>query len=271
MSDARSREDRPNRTGGEPADRRDGDPERPGGRFDAGSRGGAVDARGLGKTYDSDGVPVHALRGADLRVEPGTFLVVLGPSGSGKTTLLNLIGGIDAPSEGTITVDGHRLEGSSDRELTEYRRDTVGFVFQFFNLIPTLTAAENVELIAQLTGAGGDARDLLAAVGLAERADAFPNALSGGERQRVGIARALAKRPRLLLCDEPTGSLDLDTGREVLTLLRNVNRERGLTTIAVTHNTAIARMADRVVRMRSGEIVEDDTVASPIAPSEVSW
>lgn len=235
------------------------------------SRSGAVEARGLGKTYDRDNVPVHAVRNVDLRVEPGTFVVVLGPSGSGKTTLLNLIGGIDAPSDGTITVDGQRLERLSDRELTEYRRDTVGFVFQFFNLIPTLTAAENVELIAQLTGAGGDARGYLDAVGLAERADAFPNALSGGERQRVGIARALAKRPRLLLCDEPTGSLDLDTGREVLTLLRDVNRERGLTTIAVTHNAAIARMADRVVRMRSGEVVDDERVDAPIAPSEVSW
>ena len=238
---------------------------------DATNRSGAVDARGLGKTYDRDSVPVQAVRGVDLHVEPGTFLVVLGPSGSGKTTLLNLIGGIDAPSDGTITVDDRRLEGLSAEELTEYRRDTVGFVFQFFNLIPTLTATENVELIAQLTGAGGDARDLMDAVGLADRADAFPNALSGGERQRVGIARALAKRPRLLLCDEPTGSLDLETGREVLTLLRNVNRERGLTTIAVTHNAAIARMADRVVRMRSGEIVEDETVDSPIAPAEVSW
>lgn len=234
-------------------------------------RTGAVEARGLGKTYDRDNVPVHAVRNVDLRVEPGTFVVVLGPSGSGKTTLLNLIGGIDAPSDGTITVDGQRLERLSDRELTEYRRDTVGFVFQFFNLIPTLTAAENVELIAQLTGAGGDGRGYLDAVGLAERADAFPNALSGGERQRVGIARALAKRPRLLLCDEPTGSLDLDTGREVLTLLRDVNRERGLTTIAVTHNAAIARMADRVVRMRSGEVVDDERVDAPIAPSEVSW
>lgn len=238
---------------------------------DPATRSGAVETHGLKKTYDRDSVPVHAVRNVDLRVEPGTFLVVLGPSGSGKTTLLNLIGGIAAPSDGTITVDGHRLEGLSERELTEYRRDTVGFVFQFFNLIPTLTATENVELIAQLTGADGHAHELLDAVGLAGRADAFPNALSGGERQRVGVARALAKRPRLLLCDEPTGSLDLETGREVLTLLRSVNRERGLTTIAVTHNAAIARMADRVVRMRSGEIAEDETVDAPIDPSEVSW
>lgn len=180
-------------------------------------------------------------------------------------------GGIDAPSEGSIAVDGRRLERMSDRELTEYRRSTIGFVSQFFNLMPTLTARENVELIAQLTGATGDARDLLDAVGLAGRADAFPSALSGGEQQRVGVARALAKRPRLLLCDEPTGSLDLETGREVLTLPRSVNRERGLTTIAVTHNAAIALMADRVVRMRSGEIVEDEAVADPIAPTEVSW
>lgn len=236
-----------------------------------GNATGAITAWGLDKTFDAGAVPVHALREVELEVPAGEFVVVLGPSGSGKTTLLNVLGGIDTPTSGRITVDAWSVDALGPRQATEYRRDTIGFVFQFFNLIPSLTARENVELIASLTGGGDDARAVLEAVGLGERLDAFPSALSGGEQQRVAVARALAKRPRLLLCDEPTGSLDLETGRSVLSLLRSVNRERGLTTFVVTHNAAIARMADRVVRMRSGEVVEDRHVEEPIEASEVSW
>ena len=232
---------------------------------------GRVAARGLGKTYRGGAVSVRALRGVDLDVAPGAFVVVLGPSGSGKTTLLNILGGIDTPTEGSVSVDGQPLEHLTQRELTTYRRETVGFVFQFFNLVPSLTALENVELIAQLTGGGARAADVLEAVGLGERLHHFPAALSGGEQQRVAIARALAKEPGLLLCDEPTGALDLETGREVLALLRRTNRERGLTIVAVTHNAAIAAMADRVVRMRSGEVVEDSAVEAPVEAEEVSW
>lgn len=232
---------------------------------------GAVVLREVHKTYDRGAVPVHALRNVNLDLPAGEMVVVLGPSGSGKTTLLNVIGGIDSPTRGSVRVDGEDIARYDDRRLTEYRRRTVGFVFQFFNLVPTLTALENVALIAELTGGAGRARSMLEQVGLAERLDHFPAALSGGEQQRVAIARALSKRPRLLLCDEPTGALDLDTGRSVLDLLRRLNRDEGLTTVLVTHNSAIAAMADRVVRMRSGEVVSAERVAAPVEPAEVTW
>jgi len=231
---------------------------------------GTVVLDGVSKTY-SGAVPVHALRGVDLSLPAGELVVVLGPSGSGKTTLLNIIGGIDSPSNGSVRIDDEDIGRYDERRLTEYRRRTVGFVFQFFNLVPTLTALENVALIAELTGGAGNARSMLEQVGLGDRLDHFPAALSGGEQQRVAVARALSKRPRLLLCDEPTGALDLDTGRSVLALLRRLNREEGLTTILVTHNSAIAAMADRVVRMRSGELVSSDPVEAPVEADEVSW
>jgi putative ABC transport system ATP-binding protein len=212
--------------------------------------GAQVSLDGLEKTYGEGATRVRALRGVDLEIEPGQFVVLLGPSGSGKTTLLNVVG-----------------------EQTDYRRVHVGFVFQFFNLIPTLTARENVGLIAELTEGADGARvtDVLREVGLEDRMDHFPAAMSGGEQQRVAIARALVKRPPLLLCDEPTGALDLETGRPVLALLRRVNREHGCTMLLVTHNAVIAEMADRVVRMRSGSLVADERNGDPIEAEALRW
>ncbi|MBN2204495.1 MAG: ABC transporter ATP-binding protein [Thermoleophilia bacterium] len=230
-----------------------------------------LELRGVGKTYGSGAVAVQALKHVDLGIAPGQFVVILGPSGSGKTTLLNIVGGIEEPSEGSLSVAGQELASLSRAELTRYRREQVGFVFQFFNLVPTLTALENVELVAELAGQSERSAEALADVGLADRLERFPSELSGGEQQRVAIARALVKRPRLLLCDEPTGSLDLDTGRQVLALLHAASRGDGRTVVVVTHNSAIARAADRVIRMGSGEIVADEVQDSPIGPGEVVW
>jgi putative ABC transport system ATP-binding protein len=225
------------------------------------------------KTYGEGVGAVHALRDVDLEVPQGEFAVILGPSGSGKTTLLNLVGAIDEATEGIVTVDGADLGVLEDAERVAYRRSTVGFVFQFFNLIPTLTAIENVELVAELTGGDGAARArrALDQVGLGERLDHFPSQLSGGEQQRVAIARALAKEPPVLLCDEPTGELDFETGRLILSLLRRLNRERGLTVLLVTHNAAIGEIGDRVIRLRSGEVIEDRRVPSPAPAEELTW
>ncbi|MCA9678874.1 MAG: ABC transporter ATP-binding protein [Myxococcales bacterium] len=236
--------------------------------------GAAIHVRGAARTFGKGASAVHALRGVDLDVEPGELAVLLGPSGSGKTTLLNLLGGIESATDGRVEVAGRDLGGLDDEARTTYRRDTFVFVFQFYNLVPTLTARENVALILELVGVDDpDARaeQALRAVGLGERLDRFPAELSGGEQQRVAIARAIAKDPSLLLCDEPTGALDLETGRVVLALLRKLNRESGRTIVIVTHNVAIGAMADRVVRMRSGEIVETTVNPSPIAPEEVTW
>jgi putative ABC transport system ATP-binding protein len=225
---------------------------------------------GAAKTYGAGGLAVHALRPTELSIPAGQFVVLLGPSGSGKTTFLDLVGGIERPSSGRLVVDGSDLATLGPEELTRYRREEVGFVFQFFNLVPTLTALENVELMAELVGRGDAGRAALEEVGLGDRLDHFPGALSGGEQQRVAIARALVKQPRLLLCDEPTGSLDLDTGRQVLELLQAAARE-DRTVIVVTHNSAIAEAADRVVRLRSGAVVSDESNAEPLPASEVDW
>jgi putative ABC transport system ATP-binding protein len=235
--------------------------------------GAQVSLDGLEKTYGEGATRVRALRGVDLEIEPGQFVVLLGPSGSGKTTLLNVVGGIESPTRGHVEVDGRDLAGLDADEQTDYRRVHVGFVFQFFNLIPTLTARENVGLIAELTEGADGARvtDVLREVGLEDRMDHFPAAMSGGEQQRVAIARALVKRPPLLLCDEPTGALDLETGRPVLALLRRVNREHGCTMLLVTHNAVIAEMADRVVRMRSGSLVADERNGDPIEAEALRW
>ena len=224
------------------------------------------------KTFGEGELAVHALRDASLDIERGQFVVVLGPSGSGKTTLMNLIGGIEPATAGTITVDRHEVTGLDEAALTEYRRTDVGFVFQYFNLIPTLTAQENVTLVGELVGAGeNDAAETLSKVGLEDKADRFPSLLSGGEQQRVAIARALVKRPTVLLLDEPTGSLDLETGRVVLGALHSAARSFGSTVLLVTHNSAIARMADRVIHLHSGSIVEDQLQPEPADASELQW
>jgi len=215
---------------------------------------------------------VQALKGVDLEVGQGEFVVVLGPSGSGKTTLLNLIGGIEESTAGSLEVDGIDLASMGEDERTDFRRSHVGFVFQFFNLIPTLTALENVQLMAELVGRNhDDSLAALDAVGLADRADHFPGMLSGGEQQRVAIARALVKQPPILLVDEPTGSLDLDTGRQVLTQLRAVSDRDHRTVLLVTHNAAIGSMGDRVIRLHSGEIASIDVNAAPLTAEEVEW
>ena len=225
------------------------------------------------KTFGEGRTAVHALRDVDLDGPQGEFSVILGPSGSGKTTLLNLVGAIDDATSGSIQVAGVDLAALSVDEQVRYRRENVGFVFQFFNLIPTLTAAENVELVADLTSNNGAdrANSVLEQVGLADRMHHFPAELSGGEQQRVAIARALVKQPPILLCDEPTGELDFETGRMILDLLRRVSRESNQTVLLVTHNAAIGAMADRVLRLRSGEIVGDTRNADPIDASALTW
>jgi len=225
------------------------------------------------KTFGEGHTAVHALRDVDLVSPQGEFTVILGPSGSGKTTLLNLVGAIDDTTGGSIEVNGVDLEALDVDERVKYRRENVGFIFQFFNLIPTLTAAENVELVADLTMHDGADRaaEVLEQVGLGDRAHHFPAQLSGGEQQRVAIARALVKQPPILLCDEPTGELDFETGRMILSLLRRVSREQGQTVLLVTHNAAIGEIADRVLRLRSGEVVDDRRNESPIDAGALTW
>ncbi len=221
----------------------------------------SIHTKDLQRTYGQGELAVHALAGVDLVVPQGQFVVLLGPSGSGKTTLLNMIGGIDQPSSGSVVVDGKEVAGLSPKERTAFRRQHVAFVFQFFNLIPTLTALENVALIADLTG--GDAsvsEQSLKDVGLGDFMRRFPSQLSGGQQQRVAIARALAKRAPVLLCDEPTGALDRATGRDVLELIGKLNKESGCTVIMVTHDESAARFADRVIKMVDGKIVSDSQV-----------
>jgi putative ABC transport system ATP-binding protein len=223
------------------------------------------------KTYAMGEVEVRALAGISLELPPGEFVVVLGPSGSGKTTLLNIVGGLDRPTRGSVVVAGTDIGGMDDQELTEYRRSSVGFIFQFFNLIPTLTARENVELAAELVGDADRAERALEQVELADRADHFPAELSGGEQQRVAIARALVKDPLVMLADEPTGSLDYETALRVLRSLRDVTRAEKQSVMLVTHNQVIGEMADRVIRLRSGEITEVRENASPAEPESLSW
>jgi putative ABC transport system ATP-binding protein len=234
-----------------------------------------IEMQSVTKTYPMGEVTVHALSGFTLSVARGEFIVLLGPSGSGKTTTLNLIGGLDRPTAGKLAVDGEEITGLNETRLAEYRRRSVGFIFQFFNLIPTLTAAENVEFALALTQRGKAlhplALEFLARVGLQERADHFPSQLSGGEQQRVAIARALANRPPLLLCDEPTGNLDADTGRQVLQSLRNSNKNEGATVVLVTHNTSIAPMADRVVRLHDGAVSTVAANPNPAPVADLAW
>jgi len=223
------------------------------------------------KIYEMGDVEVTALGGITLDVPAGEFIVFLGPSGSGKTTLLNIVGGLDRPTRGSVVVAGEDIGGFDDGRLTEYRRNSIGFIFQFFNLIPTLTAKENVELAAELVGAIDRAEWALAQVGLADRGDHFPSELSGGEQQRVAIARALVKQPKLMLADEPTGSLDYETALRVLRSFRDITRAQQQSVLLVTHNSVIGQMADRVVRLRSGEITEVIANDSPADPKSLSW
>ena len=216
-------------------------------------------------------VSVEVLKRVSLDIRAGEFLAIVGPSGSGKTTILNLIGGLDSPTGGRIQFRQQDLTEATASRLTAYRREEIGFVFQFFNLVPNLTARENVLLAAELVAHPRDVDDALRLVGLADRREHFPAQLSGGEQQRVAIARAVVKSPTLLLCDEPTGSLDFQTGKRVLRLLVDLNRQWGTTVVIITHNGAIAEVADRVVHLRSGEITEVVEHESPIAPEEVIW
>ncbi len=228
-------------------------------------------ARGLTKIYRMGEVEVQALRGIDLTLYRGEMVVLLGPSGSGKSTLLNILGGLDAPSGGEVYYLDHELTGASEADLTRFRREYVGFVFQFYNLIPSLTARENVAAVTEIAPSPMRPEDALGLVGLGNRLDHFPAQLSGGEQQRVAIARAVAKNPAVLLCDEPTGALDSATGVVVLEVLEKVNRELGTLTVLITHNAGIADMADRVIRLSDGQIAEIRTNAVKKAAHELSW
>lgn len=228
-------------------------------------------AEGLTKVYRMGEVDVHALRGVDFTLHQGELLVLLGASGSGKSTLLNILGGLDVPSSGTVHYLGQALHSASQSELTRYRRDNVGFVFQFYNLIPSLTAYENVALVTEIATDPVAPDEALALVGLGERLHHFPAQLSGGEQQRVAIARAVAKNPRVLLCDEPTGALDYQTGVQVLEVIDRINRELGTTTAVITHNAPVAKVADRVVTLADGQVHRDERNMTRIRPSEIRW
>ena len=228
-------------------------------------------ARGLCKSYGTGEATVYALRDLDLDVGEREFVVLLGPSGSGKSTLLNILGGLDAPTSGYAAWRDHQLTGASESELTRYRREHVGFIFQFYNLIPSLTVRENVQLVAEIATKPMTPEEALALVGLSHRLDYFPSQLSGGEQQRVAVARAIVKRPDALLCDEPTGALDVDTGKLVLSAIARANEEVGATTVVITHNTAIAGMADRVLRLGGGRIVGSELSPRRLSPEELSW
>ncbi len=229
------------------------------------------EVRGLRRTYGEGAAAVHALRGIDLHIDPGELLVLLGPSGSGKSTLLNILGGLDRPTAGSVRFGALEISTASDRELTEYRRHHVGFVFQFYNLIASLTARENVELVTEIADDPMLADDALRLVGLGERLTHFPSQLSGGEQQRVAIARAIAKRPAVLLCDEPTGALDVATGIRVLESLLEINTRLGTTTLLITHNADIARIGDRVVRFADGVIRSIEVNPERMSPSSLHW
>ena len=229
------------------------------------------EASAVTKTYEMGEVRVHALRGVDMRLNSSEFLVLLGPSGSGKSTLLNILGGLDTPSSGSVRYRGTDLSGADDAARTRYRRRHVGFVFQFYNLIPSLTARENVALVTEISKAPMPPKDALAIVGLEDRMDHFPAQLSGGEQQRVAIARAIAKRPDVLLCDEPTGALDIRTGILVLEAIERINRDLGTTTAVITHNAAVSSMADRVVQLSGGRIIDDRGNETKMPANQLSW
>ena len=223
------------------------------------------------KIYQMGEVTIHAVDGITFEIEKGEFAIIVGPSGAGKTTVLNMLGGMDSCSSGTITVDGALVSSYTPKQLTTYRRYDIGFVFQFYNLVQNLTALENVELAAQICKEPLDAAEVLEHVGLGHRVDNFPAQLSGGEQQRVAIARALAKNPKLLLCDEPTGALDYVTGKQILKLLQDTCRQQGMTVVVITHNTAIAPMADKVIHVKNGRVDRIDRIERPTPVEEIEW
>ena len=230
-----------------------------------------VKLKDVTKVYQMGEVTIRAVDGINLNIAKGEFAVVVGPSGAGKTTVLNILGGMDTASSGEVWVDGNNIAGYSQRKLTGYRRDDIGFVFQFYNLVPNLTALENVELDSQICRDSLDAKRVLEEVGLGARLGNFPAQLSGGEQQRVSIARALAKNPKLLLCDEPTGALDYQTGKAILKLLQDTCRQKGMTVIVITHNSAIAPMADRVIRIKNGQVSEMMVNPNPVSVETIEW
>ncbi len=223
------------------------------------------------KTYGTGEAEIHALNGATFAVEKGELAVILGASGAGKTTALNILGGMDFATSGNVIVDGRDVAHYREAELVEYRRSDIGFVFQFYNLVPNLTALENVELASQICPDSLDAAETLAKVGLEHRLDNFPAQLSGGEQQRVAIARALAKNPKLLLCDEPTGALDYNTGKQILQLLQDTCRNEGITVLLITHNSALAPMADRLIQFRNGTVTDISVNTNPTPIAEIEW
>lgn len=224
----------------------------------------------LTKSYNT-GIITHVLKGVDLKMERGQIGVILGPSGSGKSTLMNIIGGVDRADNGSVEVDGKRITDLNDNQLVEYRRESVGFVFQFYNLVPNLTVGENIEVVSNISKNPLKTDEVLSAVGLSDKKNRFPRELSGGEQQRVSIARAIVKNPKLLLCDEPTGALDLETSRDVLSLLQKVNKQFGTTILMITHNSAIAGMAHNLFRLRSGEVAEVKHNSEIIPAERIEW
>ena len=230
-----------------------------------------VEFQNVGKVYKTGQVEINALHDTSFEIEKGELVVIVGPSGAGKTTLLNILGGMDTLTSGTVLLDGRMISDMSRKQLTEYRRQDVGFVFQFYNLIGNLTALENVELANQICKDPLNAEQVLRDVGLDERMKNFPSQLSGGEQQRVAIARALAKNPKLLLCDEPTGALDYKTGKAILKLLQDTARRTGMTVIIITHNSALTAMADRVIRVNSGTVISQQVNENPVDVSEIEW
>ena len=230
-----------------------------------------VKLQDITKIYKMGEVEIRAADNISFSIDKGEFVVIVGPSGAGKTTVLNILGGMDTATSGTLLVDGEEITAYNARRLTEYRREDIGFVFQFYNLVPNLTALENVELALQICRDPLDAREVMEEVGLGDRLNNFPAQLSGGEQQRVSIARALAKNPKLLLCDEPTGALDYNTGKAILKLLQNMCRERGMTVIVITHNQAIAPMADRLIHIKNGQVSRMELNEHPMSIDDIEW
>ena len=230
-----------------------------------------VKLQDITKIYKMGEIEIRAADNISFSIDKGEFVVIVGPSGAGKTTVLNILGGMDTATSGTLLVDGDEITAYNPRRLTEYRREDIGFVFQFYNLVPNLTALENVELALQICRDPLDARKVMEEVGLGDRLNNFPAQLSGGEQQRVSIARALAKNPKLLLCDEPTGALDYNTGKAILKLLQNMCRERGMTVIVITHNQAIAPMADRLIHIKNGQVSQMELNEHPMSIDDIEW